>query len=1020
MTDHCFISYSTADALDFARKLANKLQGGTPSIPVWFDKDDLNPGDDWDTQIDEALKTCKLVLFVMSTDSVMENSVCKQEWSRALSYKKPIIPLWLHNDINAPFRLGDRQRIDFRSRFDSGLARLRDHISWIDSPEGHLRFLKDRLADAQRDLHRAKEEDQPRIQAEMADLKKEIKAYEDINKDPDRAKQQTRRNINAGLERDRQPINLTDDRRSSKYVNPRPGTIPDYFEGRLVETEEITDFLRNDYQRILTINGRAGSGKTVLACRLLKFLENGQFPNDLGEFTVGGIVYLSEIGNYKINVANFFSGLLQLLQLQEANKIEQLYKEGKVPTDEKIRALLAALPPEPVILLLDNFEDLLSSDDAIKDQELEAALKAILQADFHSLKILITTRILPRQLSLFEPARQHILHLEEGLRSPFAENVLRKIDKDGRTGFRDAPDELLGRVKDATLGYPRALESLYAILRVDRYSNVEELLVEGLPETVVEKFVGEAFSRLDPTSQKVMQTLAVYNRPVSSAAVDFALQLHVPGINSSPILERLVSMHFVRRETKRYFLHPADRDYALSRMPQGDTSKRIGQGARARTWTQHSLTLRAADYFAEIRKQRTEWKKLEDITAQLSEFDLRCKAQDYDAAANLLTSIDLDYLQLWGHYRLVIDLHKKLQGRINDKTLARISVGNLGSAYRDSGKISDALLCYNQAVTLARESNSRQAEGLWLGGLGTCYGELGETHKAIEYLEQALIIARESESKQHQAVALTNLANLYAEVGKVHKSIEYYEKSMEIGGEIDDRHGEEVDLSNLGNRYFELGDLSKAIEYYEKAMKIALELGDRKGMSIDFENMGHASLNLEDYQGAIANYQQAIQIVDEISFPTVQANARAGLAHVYLCRNDLRNARFAIEAAIQYDVPRANHFLISLCGIIALRQGDQSAAYQTFTRAVAQAYELLAKTPDYYSALDAKGLALCGLAICDNRNHVADAIQAFHAARKIAPHAGIVKRVLRLFEEVVKCDKEGILKDVRKAVEGNE
>ena len=122
-------SYSTADALDFARKFANKLEGRTPSIPVWFDKDDLKAGRKWDIQIDEALKSCRMLLFVMTNDSTHDRSVCRQEWSRVLSFKKPIIPLWVHKDIDVPFRLADRQRIDFRGEFDRCLAQLGDFLT---------------------------------------------------------------------------------------------------------------------------------------------------------------------------------------------------------------------------------------------------------------------------------------------------------------------------------------------------------------------------------------------------------------------------------------------------------------------------------------------------------------------------------------------------------------------------------------------------------------------------------------------------------------------------------------------------------------------------------------------------------------------------------------------------------------------------------------------------------------------------------------------------------------------------
>ena len=86
---HHFISYSAVDGLDHAMRLADGLEGGSPPMRVWLDKLEktrhgLRPGEDWDDQIAEGLRTCETLIFLMTPDSVTSNSVCKQEWSRAL------------------------------------------------------------------------------------------------------------------------------------------------------------------------------------------------------------------------------------------------------------------------------------------------------------------------------------------------------------------------------------------------------------------------------------------------------------------------------------------------------------------------------------------------------------------------------------------------------------------------------------------------------------------------------------------------------------------------------------------------------------------------------------------------------------------------------------------------------------------------------------------------------------------------------------------------------------------------
>ena len=98
--------------------------------------------------------------------------------------------------------------------------------------------------------------------------------------------------------------------------------------------------------------------------------------------------------------------------------------------------------------------------------------------------------------------------MDEGLPSPYAENILREMDLDGKVGLRSAPRTLLDEARQRTRGYPRALEALFALLSADRDTGLQDVLKETarlLPENVVEVLVGEAFSRLEPAAQRVMQ-----------------------------------------------------------------------------------------------------------------------------------------------------------------------------------------------------------------------------------------------------------------------------------------------------------------------------------------------------------------------------------------------------------------------------------------------------------------------------------------------------------------------------------
>lgn len=77
-----FVSYASQDA-DSARRIAEALRSS--GIEVWLDQSELRGGEAWDASIRRQIKTCKLFLAVISTNTqAREEGYFRREWNLAV------------------------------------------------------------------------------------------------------------------------------------------------------------------------------------------------------------------------------------------------------------------------------------------------------------------------------------------------------------------------------------------------------------------------------------------------------------------------------------------------------------------------------------------------------------------------------------------------------------------------------------------------------------------------------------------------------------------------------------------------------------------------------------------------------------------------------------------------------------------------------------------------------------------------------------------------------------------------
>lgn len=805
------------------------------------------------------------------------------------------------------------------------------------------------------------------------------------------------------------------------------------FVGREAEQETLYHCLKAENKRMVVIVAPGGYGKTELMTKVLK----GIAPStSIINGDVQGILYLKCV-RADITLGQVFTQAGCIVG--KSDEFRDVYANKELSLNKKLEYFFAELSKAGnVWIVMDNFEDLLNSnDDSICDLELREFLETAVAIE-HTIRMIITSRAVP---SFKGSRRVEKIDLSSGLPEDQAIKYLR--EEGAEYGLAEESENVLRTFVRRVHRIPKALESTLGYLE-DHYPAIKlsDLLKDDAlfvdfdrhdMENGLKGLVSQQFKIQSPDAQLVLSALSIFPKPAPQAALRYLLQA-IESAEFSAIMSRLEKNRLTNHNNGYYDLHPIVRSFVYERIPEGSplaekSSSDNQDEKQIQALTRSNLHSRAADFYKELRKPKEEWRTIDDLEPQLQEFHHLVHAGQYESAARVLDVIDFNYLQLWGYARVVIEMHEQLLGNLKDGYLARKSISSLGGVYSYTGRVREAIPYYEKALESARSDNSKQGISCYLSSLGGAYSSLGEFQKALEYheqalaisreignremegtdllsiggdyvrigefwngiayCEQALSIAREVGSRGGEGAAFGALGYAYAEIGQIRKAIEYYEQVLSIAIVRGDRTNEGFALSAIGNAYYDLGEIQKGVEYFKRALTIARETDYRYGEGGRLGNLALAYFELGDITKALKYYEEALAIAREIENPAMISMALNASAYAHHHIGQLADAWRRYEEALSLGTAETDYSCAVLMGILRMEEGKEKEANRYFTRGIDLCRNALGKSQASYAPL--YKLALLLLAVGDLQGSK----NAYKQALDACSERGVVTRQIK-------------------------
>jgi tetratricopeptide (TPR) repeat protein len=399
-----------------------------------------------------------------------------------------------------------------------------------------------------------------------------------------------------------------------------------------------------------------------------------------------------------------------------------------------------------------------------------------------------------------------------------------------------------------------------------------------------------------------------------------------------------------------------DREYAYQHLPEEPAADENEKG-----YTRRNLELRAAEYYASLRKPKSAWQTFDDLAPQLAEFEHLIRGRDFEQAALLLRSIDFNYLFLWSNFSLIISLRKRL-----------------GTALKPS----------TQAYNLL--------------SLGRCFHNLDRIHEAKDTYLEALEMAEGMGNSYLMSACLGNLGNAYRALGQFEKAISTYDRAMSIAQVIGHRRGEVTWLGNQGNTFRALGYYERACQILEQVIEKAQQLGDLRRQCFALGDLGHTYFSLGKFDSAAECFEEGERMALQMQFRLGGSFCILMLSRIFLSQQTLDEVeRCCVEGLDLGVATYINEFLL-VNGILELFRKRYQRAQELFIQSMDECQKQLEFTEEDYHTRYTLAAAFTGELVSRSRMRAEEirchmltpAIEAYQSAMRITTAPGVVSDVL--------------------------